>query len=433
MKILDNLNKLLQNRELRKKVLITVALLIIVRVIAHIPLPGINIQALGEFFASNQILGILDIFSGGTLSRVSIAFLGVGPYITASIIMQLMTMIVPQLEELQKEGEQGRNKINQYSRLITVPVSILQSFGIISILRNSGVISSFSPIDLVTLLITTTAATLLLMWIGELISESGIGNGVSLIITTGILAGIPSQVQSTLALVGGFGFIDTSRLISIIGFILIAVVTIAFVVIMTEAIRKIPVAYARQIQQGQSARAIETFLPLKVNLTGVIPIIFALSIIVFPSLVAKFMQNSSSDSVVNLGTTINRIFDPKGVTYGVVYFLLVVVFTYFYTSIVFKPADIAENLQKRSGFIPGIRPGKETALYLSTVVSRITLPGAIFLGAIALLPYLMQAVTKLDSLVIGGTGVLIVVSVVLETASQVKAQLIQKSYEIYYR
>lgn len=430
MKVLDSIVKLFRTKELRKKVLVTIFLLILTRVVAHVPLPGINPGALQDFFRQNDFLGIIDIFSGGTLSRVSVALLGVGPYITASIIMQLLTMVIPSLEELQKEGESGRNQINQYSRLLTVPLGILQSFGLLAILKNGGILQSFTPFQLVTLLLTTTAATLLLMWIGELISENGIGNGISLIITLGILSSIPGQAQGTIGLIFGIGAIDTAKLFSLIGFAIIALITVAFVVAMNEAIRKIPVSYARAYQRAQTG-SVNTFLPLKVNATGVIPIIFALSLIVFPSLIAKFLQNASSDRLVAFAGFVTRTFDPNGLPYAVIYFILVVAFTYFYTSIVFKPGEVAENLQKRGGFIPGIRPGKETASYLQQIMNRITFPGALFLGIIAILPFIMQAITKVNTLVIGGTGVLIVVSVVLETAAQMRAQLIQRSYEIY--
>lgn len=431
MKVLDLFSKLWHSRDLRKKVGVTLFLLVLVRAIAHVPMPGINPGALQQFFQDNQFLGILDIFSGGTLSRVSVALLGVGPYITSSIIMQLLTMVVPSLEELQKEGEWGRNRINQYSRMLTVPIGILQSFGLLTILRNADIFESFDPLTLITLLITTTAATLLLMWLGELISENGIGNGISLIITLGILSQIPAQAQSTFALVFGQGIIDTAKLTSLFGFAIIALITVAFVVLMNEAIRKIPISYARAYQRATGN--VDTFLPLKVNASGVIPIIFALSIIIFPSLVARFMQNAQSDKVVEFAGTLNRFFDPNGLPYAIIYFVLVFAFTYFYTSVIFKPKEVAENLQKRSGFIPGVRPGSETASYLGKIVNRITLPGAMFLGLIAILPFIMQAITKVNTLVIGGTGVLIVVSVVLETAAQMRAQLIQRSYEIYYR
>lgn len=433
MKALEAIAKIWTSPELRKKVLVTLILLVLVRMIAHVPMPGINQQALADFFAQNQFFGILDLFSGGTLSRVSIAFLGVGPYITSSIIMQLLTMVVPALEQLQKEGESGRHKINQYSRILTVPIGILQSFGLLTLLKNAGVFASFTPITLVTLLITTTAATILLMWLGELISESGIGNGVSLIITLGILSRIPAQAQGTAAIIFGSGLIDTARLINLLSFALIGLVTVAFVVTMNEAMRKIPVSYSRGYGQASRLASIDTFLPIKVNLTGVIPIIFALSIIVFPNLIARFMQNSSSDAVVAAANFINRTFQQNNPLYAVIYFLLVVAFTYFYTSIVFKPSEIAENLQKRGGFVPGIRPGQETTDYLARVINRITLPGALFLGIIAILPFVMQSITKVSTLVIGGTGVLIVVSVVLETSAQLRAQLIQRSYEVYYR
>lgn len=432
VKFLAALRKLFAAKDLRKKVLITLFLLFLVRVIAHIPLPNINHQALQDFFGQNQLLGILDIFSGGTLSRVSIAFMGVGPYITSSIIMQLLTIIVPQLEEMSKEGEWGRGRINQYSRLLTVPIAILQSFGLLTILRNAGVIGAFTPVNLVMLLIVSTGSTLLMMWLGELVSENGIGNGISLIITLGILASAPGQIQGTSTLLFAGGLVDTTRLASVAAFIVIALLTIGFVILMNQALRKIPVSYARAAAISGRSVTVDTHLPLKVSAAGVIPIIFALSIIVFPGLIAKFMLNSSHDKIVAAASAINRYFNPNSLGYGVSYFILVVAFTYFYTSIIFKPSEVAENLQKRGGFIPGFRPGGETAKYLAHVMNRITLPGALFLGIIAILPFIMQYITKVNTLVIGGTSILIVVSVVLETANHIRAQLIQKSYDVYY-
>lgn len=415
--------------DLRKRVLTTLGLMVAVRAIAHIPLPNIDTQALNELINTNQFLGLLDIFTGGTLARLSIAFMGVGPYITASIIFQLLTFIVPALEELSKEGEQGRLVINQYTRLVTVPLSIVQSFGLLALLKNANVLGDLSSVSLITILITTTAATLLLMWVGELISEYGVGNGISLIITVGIIATAPVHVKNTFELIAGGGIIDANRLISLIVFLVAAILTVAMIVFMTEAERRVPISYARRISLSKTLGLVESHLPIKMNTAGVIPIIFALSVIIFPSFVARFLENARSETIAQLAASLSRAFNTQSITYGVAYFILVVAFTYFYTSIIFQPTKVAENLQKQSAFIPGIRPGQETAEFLKRVILRITLPGAFFLGLIAILPFIIQSITKVTTLVIGGTGVLIVVSVVIETAKAIRAHLLTRTYE----
>lgn len=426
---MNTLKKIWQHKDLRNRILLTLGILLIVRFLAHIPMPGVDIEQLKNFFSRNQIFGLLNLFSGGTMENFSIILMGVGPYITASIIIQLLTVVVPSLEALQKEGEFGRQKINQYTRYLTVPLAFLQAFGMLSLLRSQGVVSHFDPVTLLTILLTTTAGTILLMWLGEIISENGLGNGISLIITLGIIAGLPTSFRNTLALIGG-GTIETGTVIGLLVFLVIFIMAIALIVLMNEGERKIPVAYARRVRGGSSYGSVQTHLPLKVNTAGVIPIIFALSILLFPGVIARFLATARSPWLAKAATEVAN-FIQNETYYSILYFLLVIAFTYFYTFIVFKPEQIAENLQKQGGFIPGIRPGRETAGYISTVLSRITLTGSIFLGVIAVLPFLIQTLTHIQTLAIGGTSILIMVSVVLETMRQLRAQLLTRTYDQY--
>lgn len=418
-------------KDLRKRIIYTLIVIGIYRLLAHIPISGVDRTELQNLFNGNQILGLLDIFSGGAMSNFSIGFMGVGPYITASIIMQLLTYVIPALESLHKEGEQGQQTINQYTRLLTFPLAILQSFGLIKILQGQNVIGDLAPQQLAIILVVTCATTILIMWLGELISEQGIGNGMSIIITAGILAGIPNQIGKTYGIIAGGGIIDNTKLIGVISFLLIALLTVAFIVAINNAVRRIPISYARRLVGRSSMQRIETYLPIKMNAAGVIPIIFALSVIIFPGMIAKFLQNAKSEWLSNAALYLTNVLDPQSVTYGAIYFVLVIFFTYFYTAIVFKPNEIAENLQKQSGFVPGIRPGRETANFLQHIITRITLPGAIFLGIIAILPFIIQSITHISTLVIGGTGILIIVSVVLETSSQIKAFIVTKEYDYF--
>ncbi|MBI3495224.1 preprotein translocase subunit SecY [Candidatus Berkelbacteria bacterium] len=425
----ESIAKLWQLPEVRRRLLVTIVLLTIVRFIAHVPLPGINTAALGQLFAQNQLFGLLDLFSGGVLSRFSVAFMGVGPYITASIIIQLLTHVVPSLEMLQKEGESGRMKINQYTRYLTVPLGFVQAFGLLSLLRTGGVLTEVTASKLLIILLTGTAGTVLLMWLGELISESGIGNGISLIITIGILSRVPAQISNTYNLVLGGGIFESQELFKVGLFLAIALAMVVFIIAINEAVRKIPISYARRLKAGFAP--IDTYLPVKLAAAGVIPIIFAVSVIVFPSIIASLLARSHLEKLAHLATQFTHFFAPNGLAYGVTYFILVIAFTYFYTSIIFKPEEIAENLQKQGGFIPGVRPGTETARYLSAIINRLTLPGAIFLGVIAIAPFLVQLITKTQTLVVGGTGVLIVVSVAIETYLAIRAHLLTRSYDVY--
>lgn len=415
--------------ELRKKLLIVLALLAVFRMAASIPVPGIPRESLQNLFGGNQLFGLLDIFSGGGLSNLSIVMLGIGPYITASIVMQLLTMIVPRLEEMAKEeGESGRRKINQWTRLLTVPLTALQAFGFINLLSSSGLAGSgvagivFTPWQFVVTIVIVTAGTIFLMWLGELISEQGIGNGISLIILVGIVAQLPQTVIQT------FVTWTPDLLFTYGAFLAVAVLVIAGVVIVTEGQRVIPVSYAKRVRGNKMFGGVQTHLPLRVNQAGVIPIIFALSIMLFPGVVANFFVAAQNETVAGLARSIVNAFQNQWF-YGILYFVLVVAFTYFYTSVTFDPNNIAENVQKQGGFVPGIRPGKQTANYLKYVLNRITLAGAIFLGLIAILPLIVQGFTGLSTLTIGGTALLIVVSVVLETMKQLESQLTMREYE----
>lgn len=424
----DKLKQLWQSRDLRNDIIFVLALLGVFRLLAHIPVPGVNASGLAAFFNSNQILGLLNLFTGGGLENFSVVMLGVGPYITSSIIFQLLGMIIPKLEEMQKEGgEQGRQRINQWTRLATVPLALLQSYGTIVFLRQAGasrgasLLGDISPVQLAITMLTVTAGTVFLMWLGELISERKVGNGISLLIFAGIVTGLPTAILRFASTY------DSSQLINVIIFAGIALATVAGVVFITEGQRNIPVTYTKFVRGASLSGAAQSHLPLRVNQAGVIPIIFAISLILFPPLIAQFFVTSYIPSVVAAAQFIIQLFNNQ-IFYGVTYFLLVFGFTYFYTAVIFKPDEVAENLQKQGGFIPGIRPGGETARYLSAVSNRILLAGGLFLGAIAVLPLLLQNFTG-QNLVIGGTSLLIVVSVVIETVKQIDSQLVMRDYE----
>lgn len=414
--------------DLRRKVLVIVGLLIVYRIAAHIPVPGIEAEALRSFFAGNQLLGLLDIFSGGGLSNVSIVMLGIAPYITGSIVMQLLTMIIPRLEELQKEeGEAGRRKIQMYTRLLTVPLAAVQGFGFLTLLRRgvasqTGAGLDFAPLQFAVVILTVTAGTVFLMWLGELISERGLGNGASLIIFLGIVAQAPQTARQA------FVLWDPAKVPLYLAVVAVALIVTAGVVFVTEAQRNIPVTYAKRVRGGRLLGGVATHLPLRVNQAGVIPIIFALSLLLFPGVIAQFFTASQNPTIARIAGQVVNLFNANWF-YGVFYFLLVVAFTYFYTAVIFDPRKIAEHLQKQGGFIPGMRPGPMTAAYLKRIVNRITLAGALFLGVVAVLPLVMQGFTRSPALTIGGTGLLIVVSVILETMKQVDAQLTMREYE----
>ncbi|MFC1612379.1 preprotein translocase subunit SecY [Patescibacteria group bacterium] len=421
----DKLLKIWKDKELRNKILFVLGMLAIFRFAAHIPMPGIDAENLKRFFGSNQILGLVNIFSGGAMATFSVVALGVAPYITSSIIFQLLTMIIPKLEALSKE-EGGRQKINQYTRLLTVPLAFLQSYAMINLLSRSSrqIILDLAPFNILSMMITMTAGTIFLMWIGELISEKKVGNGISLLIFAGIIDQLPGAVQQIIMTY------DKTQIVNLFAFVAIAVVTIVGVVMMNEAQRNVPISYAKRVRGNKMYGGSETHLPLRVNIAGVIPIIFAISIVLFPPMVAQFFVGAKTAWVASTSEFVIALFGNT-LFYGIFYFSLVVGFTYFYTSVIFHPNQIAENLQKNGGFIPGIRPGIHTAGYLKYVINRIIFAGALFLGILAILPLLMQKVTGLQSLVVGGTSLLIVVSVVIETVKQVESQLLMREYEKY--
>lgn len=420
------LTKIFGNKDLRSKIFYVLALLVIFRFAAHIPIPGVEIANLKAFFNSNAYLGLLNVFSGGALENFSIVMLGVGPYISASIIFQLLGMIVPKFEEMQKETD-GQRQIQQWTRYLAVPMAIVQGYGTIILLQRTGggLIGTLSTWQLLTAVILLCGGSMFTMWLGELITEKNIGNGISVMIFAGIVAQVPVALQQL------FATYDSSQLPTIIMYLALAVVIIFGVVFVTEGQRKIPISTARQLR-GQSLAGRETHLPMKVNQAGVIPIIFAVSLVLFPPIVGQYLITVSISWVASFGQFLIDAFNNQ-IVYAVLYFLFVFVFTYFYTSVVFKPEQIAENLQKRGSFIPGIRPGKPTADYLQYISNRIVLFGAVFLGVIAVLPTALQAATSssTSNMVIGGTSVLIVVSVALETVKQIQSQLQVREYDAF--
>ncbi|HJV33248.1 MAG TPA: preprotein translocase subunit SecY [Patescibacteria group bacterium] len=418
------LSLLWKQKDLRNSLLKVFGILVVFRIAAHIPIPGVDLTNLRNFFQSNQLLGLMNVFSGGTLDNFSVVALGVGPYITASIILQLLTMIVPQLEELSKDGEQGQRKINQYTRVLAVPMAFLQGYGMISLLKqSSGVLTNLDPFHILTVMLTMTAGTIFMMWLGELANEQKVGNGISILIFAGIITNLPSTIQQAILTY------DPSRLPAYIGFLLVAVATVAGVVVISEAQRNVPVTYAKRVVGTGMAGGSNTHLPLRVNMAGVIPIIFAISIILFPSMISQFFVHAKTAWVANAASWIITTAQNQ-LVYGISYFVLVLVFTYFYTAIVFKPDQIAENLQKQGGYVPGIRPGKPTAEYLMYTVNRITLAGAVAIAIIAVMPLVVQQfLTGTRNLVVGGSSLLIIVSVVLEIVRQVQSQMTMREYD----
>ncbi len=411
-----------QDSILRKRILFTLFALALFRVLASVPVPGVDHGRLAQFFSSNEFLGLLNIFSGGGLSQLSIVMLGVGPYITGSIIMQLLTILSPKLKEMyQEDGEVGRRKFAQYGRMITVPLALLQAFSFIKLLENQGVITHLSGLQLTTNLLVITAGSVLLMWIGELITEYGIGNGISLIIFSGIVAALPSAAGQL-----AFSF-STAQLPVYLAFIVIATLVIVGVVVITEAERPIPITYAKQVRGNRVYGGTSTYLPLRINQAGVIPIIFALSILLFPQMILRFLQNSSHAWIQTVSSKILAIL-ANGWFYGIAYFLLVFIFTYFYTAVTFDPDQISTNLQKNGAFIPGVRPGKSTADHISRILTRLTLVGAIFLGFIAVLPLIIRGFTGITAVSVGGTALLIVVSVVIDLIKKIDAQVSIREY-----
>ena len=405
----------------RKKILVTAVILVVFRLAAHIPASGIDRTTLAALFAGSPLLSLLDVFSGGTLANFSILALGLNPYINASIILQLLGYVIPSLEALQKEGEYGQEKINQYTRLLTVPLAALQAFGMYALLRGQKVLPNLGPLELLSLVITMTAGTVFAVWLGELISEYGFKNGVSLLIFTGIVARLPITLGQSASVIGSQDVLKVGI------FLIVSVVIIGLVIFISEAQRQIPIHYAKR--RTDSGLKATSYLPLRLNQAGVIPIIFAVSLVLLPSLLGQFLANVPNGSVAGIARTLSNIFNPQGYTYNVIYFLLVFGFTYFYTAVVFNPEKIAEDLQKGGGFIPGIRPGKETEKYLSHVLSRLTMVGGVFLGLVAVLPSFFKSFVGATNLAIGGTSILIVVSVALEVIREMEGDLVMGRYE----
>lgn len=422
-KAFEKVKLLFKIKELRNKILFVLAILVVFRIAANIPVPGIDIEKLKSFFEGNQLFGLINIFTGGAMSNLSIVMLGLGPYITATIILQLLTMIFPKLKEMYHEsGPEGRRKFNQFGRMLTVPLAVLQAYGMITLLRSQQVIPYISPFSLLTAIVVITGGAVFLMWLGELISEKGIGNGVSLLIFAGIVARFPVSIRQTLVT------FNPAQIPSYLAFLVVALIVIAGVVIITEGQRNVPIAYAKRIRGRRVYGGVSTHLPLRVNQAGVIPIIFALSIMLFPGMVANFLSQAGNPFIAKLAQGFGNLFQNQ-LFYAVLYFILVVLFTYFYTAVTFDPKAIADNIQKQGGFVPGIRPGPNTAGFFHKILNRITLVGALFLGFIAIMPLMVRGATGIATMTIGGTAILIVVSVVLETMKQVESQLVMRDYE----
>jgi len=420
------MNKLLQIfkiKDLRNKILIVAFFLLCFRIMATIPIPGINLARLKDFLNTNQLFGFLNIFSGGALENLSIVMLGVAPYITATIIMQLLTMIFPKFKEMYyEEGEAGRAKFNRYSRYLTVPLAALQGYGFLNILASQNILPSLSTFALIQSVIVITAGSMILVWLGELITEQKIGNGVSLLIFAGIVSSLPKTFRQIITAY------DPNQLPTYLTFLIVAIIVIAGVVFINEGERKVPVAYAKRVRGNKMYGGVSTYLPLKVNQAGVIPIIFAISVLLFPQFFTQISAIISKDLSLKLNEFVTNFFNNIYI-YSVIYFVLVVIFTYFYTAITFDPKEISKNLQRAGGFIIGIRPGTSTGEYLAKIIHRITFWGAIFLGIIAILPNITQIVTGITILTIGGTALLIVVAVALDTARQINSQLVMREYE----
>lgn len=420
---LYKLRLMFTDASLRNRIFFVLAMLLVFRISAAVPIPGVDAEKLSQLFENNQFLGLLNIFSGSGLDNLSIVMLGVGPYITASIIMQLLTMMFPKLKAMyHEEGEAGRKKFTQFSRLLTVPLALIQGFGLLVLLERQGVLTHLTPFDMFLNMLIVTAGSVFLMWIGELITEFGVGNGVSLIIFAGIVSRIPMVASQSLAAY------DPSQIPMYLMFLGAAIAIVAGVVVMSEAERPIPITYAKRVRGGKLFGGVSTYLPLRVNQAGVIPIIFALSILLFPQLIGGFFSGLTNDTLRSIGDTMQTLFQPGGVFSSIIYFVLVFLFTYFYTAVTFDPEAIATNLQKSGAFIPGVRPGLATAEYIARILTRTTFAGALFLGAIAVLPYAMQAFTDNPALAIGGTALLIVVSVVLDLVKKLDAQISMREY-----
>jgi len=420
---IQKIKMIARDAKLRNRILFILGALLVFRLLAAIPIPGVDRIALEQFFNGSSFLSFINIFSGGGLSGLSIVMLGVGPYITGSIIMQLLTMMSDKLKALyHEEGEAGRRKFSQYSRMLTVPLAAIQGFGFMLLLQQQGILDNMTQFQMITNLIIIIAGSVLLMWIGELVSEFGIGNGVSLIIFAGIVAGLPNAVQQILV------NYDASQISTYVLFAIISIVITFGVVLITEAERPIPITYAKQSRgNSKTTTGPSTYLPLRLNQAGVIPIIFALSIMLLPQMLTNFLGAVQNETVQSIVSGLNA-FIANGWAYGITYFVLVFLFTYFYTAVTFDPDAVAKNLQQSGAFIPGVRPGESTAKYVGNVISRVTLVGAIFLGSIAVLPIIAQNISGIQSIALGGTSLLIAVSVVIDLIKKIDAQLAMREY-----
>lgn len=413
---------IIKDKSLSKKILFVLVALVIFRVLANIPIPGVDNFALSQFLNNNQFFGLINIFSGGGLSSLSIVMLGVGPYITASIIMQLMTMMSEKLKALyHEEGGAGRKKFMQYSRMLTLPLALIQGFGFLLLLQQQGILPELSTFNLITNVIIIAGGSMLLMWIGELISEFGIGNGVSLIIFAGIVAGLPTSLSQV------FFTYDPSMIPTYLAFLFMGIIILVGVVTITEAERPVPVTYAKQVRGNKVYGGTSTYIPLRLNMSGVMPIIFGLSILLLPQMVFQFLGTVDNQTIQSVSAAVTSFLQNQ-LYYGITYFVLVFLFTYFYTAVTFDPDSIAKNLQKSGAFIPGVRPGESTAVHLGNILSRITLVGASFLATIAVLPVIVQSFSGITSLTIGGTALLIAVSVVIDLIKKVDSQVSMREY-----
>lgn len=416
--------RIISEPRLRKKIIVVFLVLIVFRVAAHIPASGVDKNSLTALFVGNPLLSLLDLFSGGTLANFSVMALGLNPYINASIILQLLGYVIPSLEELQKEGEYGQEKINQYTRFLTVPLAIFQSFGMYAILKSQHVIGNLNAVQLISLCLTMTAGTMLAVWLGDLITEYAFKSGVSFLIFVGIISRLPIALGQTIST---FRPEDTLKFLI---FVVVALVIMAMIIFVNESVRQIPIHYAKSAKGMGSSTS---YLPIKINGAGVIPMIFAVSLILIPNMVTQFLTASQNSKYVDVALNIQKYFSPTTFAYNAIYFLLVIAFTYFYTSVVFNPEKISENLQKGGGFIPGIRPGIATTKYLSFVLSRVTAAGAVFLASVAVLPSVFQNSIGISNLAIGGTSILIAITVVLEIIREIEGDILMSKYDRYTR
>jgi preprotein translocase subunit SecY len=425
--VITTIRRIIATPSLRDRLLFTAGIIVLYRLLAHIPVPNVDVLALQQIFSSSQFLSLLNVFSGGTLANFSVVAVGINPYITSSIIMQLAAMVIPQIKELQKDGESGRERINQYTRLLSVPLAVVQSMSVLALLRAQGLMQQSDPLSLVAMILTLVAGAMLLMWLGELISLHGIGNGISTILLIAIISQLPQATAQALTLTTA----DQFMTLAVFGVVFLLV--IALIVFMNEAIRKIPIQYAKRQRGSRVYGGERSHLPIRVNVAGVLPIIFAVSILLVPEFLSQLLIGSQNPDWIEIGQQITIWFQPTSLLYMSAYFLTVFAFSFFSALIFFNTEDISSELKKSGAFVPGIRPGKPTQKFLEFVVTRITLAGAIYLGMVAILPSIAQIFTGIQSLAIGGTGVLIVVSVILDTTKQADSLLVEQNYDSFLK